>query len=91
MTKDLRHSFKMSKSGVSVQSKLGVGVPNGKVKQKIQNVVVLVIWKQTLKYGQCALPRVSANSSVTTDKKERTCNRSSKSRATNAFMPEVLA
>jgi len=66
-------------------------MPNSKVKQKIQNVLVLVVWKQTLKYGQCTLPHVSANSSVTMDKKERTCNRSSKLRAANAFMLEVLA
>ena len=58
----------MSKSGVSVQSKLGVGVPNGKVKQKIQNIVVLVVWKQTLKYRQCALPVVSLNSLAITNK-----------------------
>jgi len=65
----MHHFFKMSESGVSMQSKLGVGVPNGKVEQKIQNVLVLVIWKQTLKYGQRTLLLVSTKPLTTTNNK----------------------
>ena len=69
MTEDLRHSFKVSESRVSMHSELGVSVPNGKVEQKIQNVLVLVVWKQTLKYGQRTLLLVSLKPLTTMNNK----------------------